>query len=114
MTTQKCLLNYSMNLPPKDFTSQEITITKCLDEFGLRYNEQHYFLNYIVDFWIPEISMVVEADGVYGHLKKRDLKRDMELMRLPMVKSVLHIKDTSYEDIKETLWRALNKLTEES
>ena len=108
------LHNYKMNLPPKDFTSQEKIIAKCLDEFGLRYNEQHYFLNYIVDFWIPEINMVVEADGVYGHLQKRDVKRDMELMQLAMVKGVLHIKETTYESIKETLWRALNKLTEES
>ena len=114
MITLKCLHNYKMNLPPKDFTSQEKIIAKCLDEFGLRYNEQHYFLNYIVDFWIPEINMVVEADGVYGHLQKRDVKRDMELMQLAMVKGVLHIKETTYESIKETLWRALNKLTDES
>jgi len=102
-----------MNLPPKDFTPQEKIIAKCLDEFGMRYNEQHYFLKYIVDFWVPEINMIIEADGVYGHLQKRDIRRDMELMEIPSVKGVLHIKDTSYESVKETLWRALNKSTEE-
>ena len=102
-----------MNLPPKDNTPQEKAIEKILDEFGLRYDTQYFFMQYIVDFWIPEINMVVEADGVYGHLQKRDVKRDMELMQLAMVKGVLHIKETTYESIKETLWRALNKLTEE-
>ena len=102
-----------MHLPPKDNTPQEKTIEKILDEFGLRYDTQYFFMQYIVDFWIPEINMIIEADGVYGHLQKRDVKRDMELMQLAMVKGVLHIKETTYESIKETLWRALNKLTEE-
>ena len=101
-----------MNSPPRDYTSQENTIAKILDEFGLRYDTQHFFVQYIADFWVPEIGMIIEADGVYGHLQKRDIKRDTELMALPMVDSVLHIKETSYKDIKETLWQALNKLSE--
>ena len=101
-----------MNLPPKDNTPQEKAIEKILDEFGLRYDTQHFFVHYIVDFWIPEINMIIEADGIYGHFKKRDLKRDTELMALPMVDNILHIKDTTYKEIKETLWQALNKLSE--
>ena len=100
-----------MNSPPRDYTSQENTIAKILDEFVLRYDTQHFFVQYIADFWVPEIGMIIEADGVYGHLQKRDIKRDTELMALPMVDSVLHIKETSYKDIKETLWQALNKLS---
>ena len=103
-----------MNLPPKDYTSQEYTIAKVLDDFWLRYDTQHFFLSYTVDFWIPEIKMVIEADGIYGHYKKRDVKRDMELMNLSMVDSVLHVKDSDYKKIKETIWQALNKLTNES
>ena len=34
----------------------------------------------------------------------------MELMELPMVQHVLHIKEVGYKDIKETLWQALSKL----
>ena len=86
-----------MNSPPRDYTSQENTIAKILDEFGLRYDTQHFFVQYIADFWVPEIGMIIEADGVYGHLQKRDIKRDTELMALPMVDSVLHIKETSYK-----------------
>ena len=71
-----------MNLPPKDYTPQEYTIAKILDEFWLRYDTQHFFLRYTVDFWIPEIGMVIEADGIYGHYKKRDVKSHMELKKL--------------------------------
>ena len=102
-----------MNLPPKDNTPQEIIIGKVLDELGLRYNPQHFFLQFIVAFWIPELGMVIEADGVYGHLKKRDVKRDMALMEVPQVINILHVKDTQYEQIKETIWQALNRLTDE-
>ena len=102
--------NYKMNLPPKDNTPQEKIIEKILDEFGLRYDTQHFLMRYVVDFWIPEINMIIEADGIYGHYKKRDIKRDMDLMELPMVQHVLHIKEVGYKDIKETLWQALNKL----
>lgn len=101
-----------MNLPPKDNTPQEKIIEKILDEFGLRYDAQHFLVQYIVDFWIPEINMIIEADGIYGHYKKRDVKRDMDLMALPMVEHILHIKEITYESIKETLWQALNKLSE--
>ena len=99
-----------MNLPPKDNTPQEKAIEKILDEFGLRYDTQYFFVQYIVDFWVPEMNMVIEADGIYGHLKKRDVKRDMELMAIPAIHNILHVKDTSYTEIKETIWQSLNKL----
>tara|TARA_R110000824_G_scaffold156873_3_gene330078 strand:+ start:2733 stop:3056 length:324 start_codon:yes stop_codon:yes gene_type:complete len=102
-----------MNLPPRDNTPQEITIRKVLDELGLRHDDQHFFLNFIVDFWIPEIGMVVEADGVYGHFKKRDTKRDMALMGVPQIKHILHVRDTQYNQIKETIWQALSRLVDE-
>ena len=56
-----------MNLPPRDYTDQENLIADCLSKFGMRYDQQVYYHPYIVDFYIPEIKMVVEADGVYGH-----------------------------------------------
>ena len=78
-----------MNLPPRDFTEQELLIAQCLGDFGLRYDEQVYYHPYTVDFYIPEIKMVVEADGVYGHFKQRDVKRDMELMAYPIINNIL-------------------------
>ena len=101
-----------MNLPPKDHTPQEQIIAGILNEFGIRYDQGNYFMKYVVDFWIPEIGMVIEADGFYGHFKKRDVQRDMILMKHPKIEHILHIKDKTYKEIKETVWRALNKLEE--
>ena len=99
-----------MNLLPKDYTKQENIIAKCLDEFGLRYEQQSEFPPYTVDFYIPEILMVVEADGKYGHLAKRDVKRDAALGQRDNIEYILHVKDKTQERIKKTLWRALSKL----
>ena len=99
-----------MNLPPRDFTQQEQIIAECLAEFGLRYEEQSSFHPYTVDFLIPEIMLVVEADGLYGHFAKRDLQRDLFLMDQPGINQILHITDRTKKRIKEILWQALNKL----
>ena len=99
-----------MNLPPKDYTPQEKIIAACLDEFGLRYEQQSSFHPYTVDFFIPEIWLVIEADGVYGHFSRRDIDRDMYLMNQKEINQVLHIKDSTKEKIRGTLWQALTKL----
>tara|TARA_R110000824_G_scaffold143310_1_gene310937 strand:+ start:3075 stop:3380 length:306 start_codon:yes stop_codon:yes gene_type:complete len=99
-----------MNLPPRDFTEQELIIARSLDGFGLRYDEQVYYHPYTVDFYIPEIKMVIEADGVYGHLSKRDEKRDKDLLSLEDIEYIIHIKETTLGKIKEALWQELIKL----
>ena len=99
-----------MNLPAKDYTKQENLIADCLASLGLRYEQQYEFFPYTADFYIPEINMVVEADGKYGHLRKRDVKRDFALVNKHEVSYILHIRDFTKEKIKETLWLGLNKL----
>ena len=99
-----------MNLPPRDYTDQENLIADCLAKFGMRYDQQVYYHPYIVDFYIPEIKMVVEADGVYGHLSKRDRKRDEDLLLLDDIEYIIHIKETTLEKIKAKLWLELTKL----
>ena len=101
-----------MNLPPKDHTPQEQIIAGILNEFGIRYDQGNYFMKYVVDFWIPELNMIIEADGVYGHYKSRDVKRDMDLMQLPAVDYIVHIEETTYTEIRERLWQVLLKLEE--
>ena len=101
-----------MNLPPRDFTEQELLIAQCLGDFGLRYDEQVYYHPYTVDFYIPEIKMVVEADGVYGHLSKRDAIRDKALLLLEDVEYIIHIKEKTIEKIKDKLWLEFNKLSQ--
>ena len=52
-----------MSFLPRDFTKQENIIAECLSDLGLRYTEQYDLYPYTVDFYIPELNMVVEADG---------------------------------------------------
>ena len=99
-------------MPSKFWTEQEKLIQKCIEETGLRYISQARFGTYDVDFYLPEIEMVVEADGKYGHFKKRDINRDIDLNKQPGVKYILHIKYDTKEKIKEILWQGLNKLNE--
>jgi very-short-patch-repair endonuclease len=47
---------------PRDHTSQENIIEGYLSEWGLRYEMQASFPPYTVDFLIPELNMVIEAD----------------------------------------------------
>ena len=95
---------------PKDYTKQENIIANCLPEFGLRYSEQYEFYPYTVDFFVSELKMVIEADGKYGHLQKRDKKRDTFLLSKKEISHIVHVKDFTKTSIKETLWLELNKL----
>lgn len=95
---------------PRDYTDQENIIADYLSEWGIRYETQAPFPPYTVDFYIPELSMVIEADGVYGHLGKRDRIRDGKLIQTGDIQIVLHCKKTTKGQIKEFLWRELNKL----
>lgn len=98
-----------MNLPPRDFTKQENLIAECLDEFGIRYEQQLEFFPYIVDFFVAELEMVIEADGIYGHLQKKDKKRDEYLLKHQNITHIVHIKEKILKEIKERLWQEFNK-----
>jgi len=100
-----------MNLRPKDYTKQEQLIAAELSRLGLRYDQQVEMYPYTADFFVPELGLIIEADGVYGHLRKRDAYRDSEIMRIFGIENILHIKDTTKEGIKDTLWQALDNLT---
>ena len=64
---------------PRDYTKQEQLIAEELSECGLRYEQQVDVHPYTVDFFVSEIGLIIEADGIYGHLRKRDTKRDSDL-----------------------------------
>lgn len=102
-----------MNIHPTDYTKQENIIAECLSELGFRFEQQTHFGNYQVDFWIPELCLVIEADGVYGHFKKRDLIRDRFLLGEPEIDNVFHIKVQTKTEIQEELWRALSRLSDD-
>ena len=96
-----------MNLPPKDYTKQEQLIAAELSRLGLRYDQQVEVYPYTVDFFVPELGMIIEADGIYGHLQKRDTQRDANLLRTYGIDNILHIKESTKEGVKDTLCRAL-------
>ena len=87
---------------PRDFTVQENYIAEILTELGLRYEQQYSIGSRTVDFYLPEMKSAIEADGVYGHLRKADRKRDSELMGLG-VKDIFHISDSTKPKILNTL-----------
>ena len=97
----------------KEDTHQERIVAGCLIDLGVRYADQYEFDPYTVDFYIRDFKMVIEADGVYGHFKKRDRKRDADLLEYDEVEHVVHIKETTKTKIKEAIWQALRKLDEE-
>jgi len=89
-------------LNPRDFTVQENYVAEILTELGLRYEQQYSIGSRTVDFYLPEMNSVIEADGVYGHLRKADRQRDAELMSLG-VKDIFHIRNTTKSTIFDTL-----------
>ena len=89
-------------MKPRDFTVQENYIAEILTELGLRYEQQYSIGSRTVDFYIPEMKSVIEADGVYGHLRKADRKRDLELMSLG-ISDIFHIRDSTKPTILDTL-----------
>ena len=99
----------------KDYTPQEKTFAKCIEQFGLRYETQYSFPPYSVDFYIPEVKLVIEADGMFGHLKKADAKRDANLLENYSndIRKVFHISETSKKKIIPLIEQVLNEIEEE-
>ncbi len=95
-------------MPYRHGTKQEKLIERCIEELGLRYLTQASFGKYDVDFLLTELDIVVEADGPFGHLAKRDAKRDQDLKDMGVVE-VWHVREKTLQDIKERLWQELNR-----
>lgn len=66
-------------MPYKDDTPQEKLLKRVIEENGLLYEYQVHMGQYTIDFFLPELDVIIEADGVFGHLNKRDRKRDADL-----------------------------------
>ena len=75
-------------MPYRNGTKQEKLVQRCIEELGLRYVEQAKFGQYEVDFLLTELDVVVEADGPFGHLAKRDARRDQDLIGYGRCRSV--------------------------
>jgi very-short-patch-repair endonuclease len=62
-----CLKNSKLGKP----TSIELAIMKILDKHNIEYERQRFMKEikhaYAADFFIPEVNLVIEADGVFWH-----------------------------------------------
>lgn len=95
-------------MPYRNGTKQEKLVQRCIEELGLRYVEQAKFGPYEVDFLLTELDVVVEADGPFGHLAKRDARRDQDLIDMGIAE-VWHFREKTLKDIKERLCQELNR-----
>ena len=85
----------------KDYTKQEQVVAQVISDLGLRYEQQYTVGPYTVDFYLPELQIVIEADGVYGHFRRSDAKRDAALNKYGF--AVIHIGEHSKAKIKQIL-----------
>ena len=50
---------------PRDYTKQEELIAEELSTLGLRYDQQVDVYPYTVDFFVSDVGLIIEADGIY-------------------------------------------------
>jgi len=63
-------------------TPLELEISRILDSVGIQYEKQKVIGFYVVDFYIPGINLIIEADGGWHNepeRKESDKKRDIWL-----------------------------------
>jgi very-short-patch-repair endonuclease len=67
-------------LASKKPTSLDVPVAQVLDALGIKYESQKIIGRCIVDFYIPDCNLIIEADGWYWHnkpeVKARDKRRD--------------------------------------
>ena len=90
-------LQYNKNLTPyarklrKNLTPEEITMWAHIRKrqiLGVKFLRQRPILNFIVDFFAPEIKLAIEIDGSQHYFEKgkyQDSKRDMALNKLGII-----------------------------
>ena len=85
--SQPNLIEYRKKLRRRS-TTAESTLWKCINRRqieNLKFRRQHSISNYIVDFYCPEIRLIIELDGAShdNYLsEERDEKRDRILQEL--------------------------------
>jgi len=87
-------------------TDIEIAMSEVLTRLGYRYYEQYELFPYIVDFYLPEFKIVIEADGDVWHAYQRDRKRDIDLMSRYKVR-VLHFWDEAIKKRPECITKSI-------
>lgn len=78
--SRNCLGAYTIKSRDKEETAIEKIVAGILEEFGLTFERQKVIGHYVVDFFIPTLNLIVEADGDYWHnipkVKEKDELRN--------------------------------------
>jgi len=81
---RKYLIDYRKNLR-NNATSAEAALWKSLKGKqieGLKFRRQHSIENYIVDFYCPELKLIIELDGEYHNNLIQENKDSQRTSRL--------------------------------
>jgi very-short-patch-repair endonuclease len=90
-------------------SSLELIVKNELEMLNIDFIEQQRLGRYLVDFYLPESKIVIEADGDYWHnrpeRKQKDIKKDQDLKSRGY--KVLRFKE---QDIKNNIKKCMNLL----
>lgn len=74
------VFDMAINETEKFMSSDEIIVAIVLEEYGFEYSVNYTILNYKVDFYIPELKICLEVDGItHKHSIEYDSERDIAL-----------------------------------
>lgn len=92
--TEKMRLHLIKARAAKGPTRLELAGRTLLDSLGVEFDEQVPIGNHTVDFYVPKIRLVVEADGWFWHRHEaKERSRDAYLLRNPLVDHIVHLTD---------------------
>ena len=91
-------------------TGPEIKVEQYVKSLGLDYEKQFPIGRYLVDFYIPEINLAIEADGAFWHQDQDvDINRDKEIIKQIDDISIIHIHFTEKRFSKNIQYNPLDK-----
>lgn len=76
-------------------TNLERIIDVYLHANNIEHLHEHKIGNYSVDFYLPKVNQILEADSYYWHLGKDEDKRDKEIMKLLQGVNITHLTEQS-------------------
>lgn len=71
-----CRSSYTIEQHGGMVSSIEIKVCNALDLIGEFYKHQHRIGKFLVDFYLPQRNLVIEADGDYWHSLERSKRQD--------------------------------------
>ena len=88
-------------------TEAEVVFQQILEDQGYRFRTQTIVLGYIVDFYLPDIGLIIEVDG-QSHNKEKDIKRDLILEQSGFV--VLRITNYQAKHSPFTVFKEIKRI----